>query len=376
MSATRNRMSVSAIYSEIIDELEKELRDDFLENGVTVEVLSEFKEVWQKKLTETTVDLVDEDNISDATRSSSSRRAPQSGTPLETTHNFDNRKTALLPLVNLNSGYGTKPVVLTNLPKPLTADQIRKLNSMVNSGHDINNILKNVKVIPVPLQLSQFQGKLRPLSGEQLQMLCKNTLTHHKIILPPGAKIIPQVDGDVISDFSETDDDDTEEGTEEMKQMPEEIRPDISDLSETDDDDFIEVTDEIKEITVKITNKDISTDDSDSDLDNDDYADICSAAFDKIFGQEYNIDDLDENSNLMSDDDEIENDESDDDQDGISVNNFSDELSRNTFENIIFCICQNIHRRQHRWIMKFKNGIMHIGGKDYVFAKLNCSAKF
>ncbi|KAI9579283.1 hypothetical protein GQX74_004755, partial [Glossina fuscipes] len=91
-----------------------------------------------------------------------------------------------------------------------------------------------------------------------------------------------------------------------------------------------------------------------------------------------NMDD-DDNDDLDKDDDEdIENEGGAEEEPLNSEDDVTDEDASDLFdtENVIVCQYDKITRSRNKWKFYLKDGIMNIGGKDYVFQKSNGDAEW
>lgn len=346
-----SRSIVPRFYQSVIDDVITHVHEAFIDEGYDEQILTELKQVWEKKLVESKA--IERDPEPVITRPMPQSLPPQpvqqQSTHVASTAAIPHQIT--VPAGNLvsptvlqytpqnNAGDGQKPAMSLNLPPKLTLTvpahlaqaglQTLVAGSLGNSSFDVQ--VPRTTILQRDALRSSFKstgpaGTTVQLPPE-LAQLFQNNVLHAATQSNPaqhGSQQIPGVQYQL-----------TAEQLQKAQQFTVAIPVTAS-----------------QNQTPGILQLDGTNDTSDDD-DDDEFQD--------------NDDDRDDN-----DEDQNEDDVGEEDEEPLnSADDVSDEDPADLFDtdNVVVCQYDKITRSKNRWKFHLKDGIMNLKGKDYVFQK-------
>lgn len=361
-----SQSSVIKLYNSVIDDVIANVRDSFLDEGVDEQVLQEMKQVWTNKLmaskaVEISIEPIEPQapasapvNNTAKTKANGTKSKPRSSVQREQTQQQAQQQQSeqqqqqqsgdnSTPIGRSNDNHTseapeTKPFaqqqMKQNIQQPATSAQQQSVPAppAVVAGLDPSKIVPIQITLPAQANVPNSEPRILtiqvPASALQENQL-HQALTATPIItsimsLPPAlASTVLQKHIDSVLQNNA------------MQSIA--IKKQLDGSADTSDEDGSDISDD---------NNDNDDDDEEDDIDKED---------------EDEADDIGaEEEPLNSDDDVSETEQTD----------------LFDTDNVIVCQYDKITRSRNKWKFYLKDGIMNIGGKDYVFQKSNGDAEW
>uniref|UniRef100_A0A6B2EJX6 Putative transcription factor iia l isoform a n=1 Tax=Phlebotomus kandelakii TaxID=1109342 RepID=A0A6B2EJX6_9DIPT len=347
--------SVLKLYNTVIDDVISGVRDAFLDEGVDEQVLQELKQIWTNKLLASrAVEVVPDNpdpqpppNVANSTKSGSSSKANHKNVQSNGTKSKASRPSQQQQLTLVKEENGSAPVttmsqtfasqngssapqkapVAPTTTAAATTSQPQQTTTSVVAGLDPNKLIPVQITLPAQAGVPNSEPRVltihmpaSALQENQLHQMLNGPIIASIMSLPPAiaSSVLQQHVNSTLQNQS-------------MGSIS--IQKQLDGAADTSDEDGSDVSD------------DDNIDGEDDDPDNDpDDADGEGA----------------EEEPLNSEDD------------------VTDEDATDLFDtdNVVVCQYDKITRSRNKWKFYLKDGIMNIGGKDYVFQKSNGDAEW
>ncbi|XP_059607606.1 transcription initiation factor IIA subunit 1 [Phlebotomus argentipes] len=345
--------SVLKLYNTVIDDVISGVRDAFLDEGVDEQVLQELKQIWTNKLLASrAVELVPDNpdpqpppNVANSAKSGSSSKSNHKNMQSNGTKSKASRPSQQQQLTQVKEENGSPPAttlsqtfVTQNGGAPQKApvaptttaaatSQPQQTTTSVVAGLDPNKLIPVQITLPAQAGVANSEPRVltihmpaSALQENQLHQMLNGPIISSIMSLPPpiASSVLQQHVNSTLQNQLGTIS----------------IQKQLDGAADTSDEDGTDVSDD----------DNIDGDDDDPDNDPDD-ADGEGGA---------------EEEPLNSEDD------------------VTDEDAADLFDtdNVVVCQYDKITRSRNKWKFYLKDGIMNIGGKDYVFQKSNGDAEW